>query len=225
MNLLVAGAINSASEKIKTIESSGHNICVLQYENDDLPCDCEWVEGVICNGLFLHHDIKKFKNLKFIQLTAAGFDRVPLDYIKSHNIEIFNARGVYSIPMAEFAVSGILDFYKGKRKFFENQKKHIWEKQRNLTELSGKTVCILGCGSIGTECAKRLKAFDCEIIGIDLIAISFDYFDKVYGLDSIRQTLSVSDIVVSTLPLTETTRRMFNDELFSAFKDNALFLK
>ena len=224
MNLLVTGALNNASEKIGEIESLGHNIAFLEFEKDKLPCDYEWVEGVVCNGLFLHHDIKKFKNLKFIQLTSAGLDRVPLDYLKSHNIKLFNARGVYSVPMAEFAVSGILDFYKNKRIFFENQKKHLWEKQRDLTELSGKTVCILGCGSVGSECAKRLKAFDCEIIGVDLIAIGFDCFDKIYGLDNIKATLAVSDVVILTLPLTETTKRMFNDELFSAFKDNSLFV-
>lgn len=51
-------------------------------------------------------------NLKYIQLTSAGYDRVPLDYIKNHNIDIYNARGVYSIPMAEYAVASVLQLYK-----------------------------------------------------------------------------------------------------------------
>ena len=224
MNLLITGAWNNALEKIPKLESLGHNISFIQFEKEKLACNYDWVEGVICNGLFLYHDIEKFKNLKFIQLTSAGFDRVPLDYIKSHNIKLFNAHGVYSIPMAEFAVSGILDFYKRKKDFFENQKKRIWQKQRDLLELSGKTVCVIGCGSVGSECAKRLKAFDCQIIGVDLMAIGFDCFDKIYGLDNIKATLAVSDVVILTLPLTETTRNMFDDELFSCFKDNAIFV-
>ena len=224
MNLLITGAWNNALEKIPKLESLGHNISFIQFEKEKLACNYDWVEGVICNGLFLYHDIEKFKNLKFIQLTSAGFDRVPLDYIKSHNIKLFNAHGVYSIPMAEFAVSGILDFYKRKKYFFENQKKVIWQKQRDLLELSGKTVCVIGCGSVGSECAKRLKAFDCQIIGVDLMAIGFDCFDKIYGLDNIKATLAVSDVVILTLPLTETTRNMFDDELFSCFKDNAIFV-
>jgi len=40
------------------------------------------VDSVICNSLFLYNNIKDFKNIKFIQLTSAGFDRVPIDYIK-----------------------------------------------------------------------------------------------------------------------------------------------
>ena len=141
MNLLITGAWKDAKEYIRKIEADGHKVHFFQFEKDELPCSYEWVEGVICNGLFLTHDIRKFINLRYIQLTSAGFDRVPMDYVKEHNIVINNARGVYSIPMAEFALFGVLELYKKGRKFFENQKQHIWEKQRNLYELFGKKVC------------------------------------------------------------------------------------
>ena len=82
MNLLITGAWQQASEYIEQIEAMGHRVSFLQYEKDSLDCDYEWVEGVICNGLFLYHSIEKFTNLKYIQLTSAGMDRIPLDYIK-----------------------------------------------------------------------------------------------------------------------------------------------
>ena len=112
MNLLITGAWNGGKNYISEIESMGHQIRFMQYETDVLSCDENWVEGVICNGLFLSHPIEKFTNLKYIQLTSAGFDRVDMDFVKAHNIEIHNARGVYSIPMAEFAVCGVLQLYK-----------------------------------------------------------------------------------------------------------------
>lgn len=93
------------------MEQTGHNVCFLQFEKDELPCDYEWVEGVVCNGLFLSHPIKKFSNLKYIQLTSAGFDRVPMDYVKEHGIKINNARGVYSIPMED---ENLIDAYREK---------------------------------------------------------------------------------------------------------------
>ena len=105
--------------------------------------------GSYLQRLFLSHPIEKFTNLRYIQLTSAGFDRVPMEYVKVHNIEIRNARGVYSIPMAEFALCGVLQLYKQSRFFMENQKARTWEKHRRLLELSGKTVCIIGCGSVG----------------------------------------------------------------------------
>ena len=146
MNLLITGAWQGAKDHLDALRAMGHEIVFLQQEKDALPVDPAWVEGVICNGLFLHHPIESFPNLQYIQLTSAGFDRVPMDYAKAHGIEIHNARGVYSIPMAEFSIAGVLQLYKQGRFFYENQKARRWEKRRDLMELSGKTVLILGCG-------------------------------------------------------------------------------
>ena len=107
MKLLITGAWRQAKDYIKIIEQMGHQVIFLQYEKDELPCVPEWIEGVICNGLFLEHSIEQFTNLKYIQLTSAGFDRVPMDYIKEHGIQIRNARGYtvfqwQSLPFVEF---------------------------------------------------------------------------------------------------------------------------
>ena len=150
MNLLVTGAWRQAKEHLEELNKN-HNTVFMQMERDELPCEYDWVEEVICNGLFLHHPIDKFKNLKYIQLTSAGYDRINMNYVKEHNIEIHNARGVYSIPMAEFAISGVLQLYKQSRFFYENQLEKKWEKNRQLIELFGRTVCIVGCGSVGIE--------------------------------------------------------------------------
>ena len=79
MNLLITGAWQQAKEYIPTIESKGHQVQFLQFERDELPCEYEWVEGIIGNGIFLSHPIEKFVNLQYIQLTSAGFERVPMD--------------------------------------------------------------------------------------------------------------------------------------------------
>ena len=138
MNLLVTGAWNCTPEQLKYIEYLGHKIFFLQQEKDALPMAYGDVEGVICNGLFLHHPIEKFKSLRHIQLTSAGFDRVPMDYINKNHIKIFNARGVYSVPMAEFALFGVLQLYKHGKFFAGNQQCRKWEKHRGLLELFGK---------------------------------------------------------------------------------------
>ena len=159
MNLLVTGAVARTEKELAMLRELGHKVVFMQQEKSPLPCDATWVEGIIGNGIFLSHPIEKFTSLRYIQLTSAGFDRVPMDYVKQHGIEIHNARGVYSIPMAEFALCGVLQLYKQSGYFHENQKLHKWEKHRGLLEIFGKNVCIVGCGSVGTECAKRFKAF------------------------------------------------------------------
>ena len=221
MNLLVTGAWSDGKNCISELEAMGHNVTFMQYEKDALPCDYEWVEGVICNGLFLTHPIEKFINLKFIQLTSAGFDRVDMNYVKAHNIEIHNARGVYSIPMAEFAVGGVLQLYKQAAFFRENQKQHLWEKHRGLLELAGKNVLIVGCGSVGNECAKRFKAFDCTITGVDLFPREDSLYNEMLPLDKLDEALSQTDVVVLTLPLTEQTRHLIDESKLSFMKDGA----
>ena len=221
MNLLVTGAWSDGKNCISELEAMGHNVTFMQYEKDALPCDYEWVEGVICNGLFLTHQIEKFINLKYIQLTSAGFDRVDMNYVKAHNIEIHNARGVYSIPMAEFAVCGVLQLYKQAAFFRENQKQHLWEKHRGLLELAGKNVLIVGCGSVGNECAKRFKAFGCTITGVDLYPREDSLYSEILPLDKLDEALRQADVAILTLPLTEQTRHLIDESKLSLMKDGA----
>lgn len=224
MNLLVTGAWSDGKNCITELEAMGHNVLFMQYEKDELPCSYEWVEGVVCNGLFLSHPIEKFTILRYIQLTSAGFDRVDMEYVKAHGIEIHNARGVYSIPMAEFAISGVLQLYKQAAFFRENQKRHLWEKHRGLLELAGKKVLIVGCGSVGNECAKRFAAFGCEVTGVDLYPREDSLYSKILPLDKLDDMLITADIVVLTLPLSEQTRHLINDSRFSLLKDGAVLV-
>ena len=221
MNLLVTGAWSDGKNCIAELEAMGHTVTFMQFEKDALPCSYDWAEGVICNGLFLTHPIEQFTNLRYIQLTSAGFDRVDMDYVKSHGIEIHNARGVYSIPMAEFALCGVLQLYKQAAFFRENQKQHLWEKHRGLLELAGKNVLIVGCGSVGNECAKRFKAFDCTITGVDLYPREDSLYSEMLPLDELDNALKQADIVVLTLPLTEQTRHLIDDSKLSLMKDSA----
>ena len=224
MKLLVTGAWKCTQKQLNRLENSGSTVIFMQNEKDTLPCAYEDVEGVICNGLFLHHSIEKFTSLRYIQLTSAGLDRVPMDYVQAHGIKIFNARGVYSVPMAEFAIGGVLQLYKKARFFYEKQKEHTWEKHRGMIELFGKTVCVVGCGSVGTECAKRFQAFGCKVIGVDLYPREDASYKRIYELSELDKALLEADVVVLTLPLTEETRHIMNERRFAKMKDGSVLV-
>lgn len=225
MKLLITGAITWEKEEINELKELGHEIIYIQDERIPLNnqnINIEEIEGVICNGLFLYNDIKNFKKLRYIQLTSAGFDRVPLDYINNNKITIHNARGVYSIPMAEFVLSGVLQIYKKSKFFYNNQQKKKWEKNRGILELFEKKVCIIGCGNVGTECAKRFNAFGCEVTGIDIYSKEDENYKKIFSLEKLDDILSMSDIVVLTLPLTDKTRHLINLEKLNLLKKEAV---
>lgn len=224
MNLLVTGAWIGAQAHIPAIEAMGHRVVFLQWETEPLPCEPAWVEGVICNSLFLHHPIEGFPNLRYIQTISAGLDRVDLDYVAAHGIELHNARGVYSVPMAEFAVGGVLQLYKQAKTFFENQKSHLWQKHRDLRELCGKTVTVLGCGSVGTECAKRFRAFGCRILGVDLFPRADANYDGMIPLSALDRVLPETDVLVLTLPLTKDTRGLIGADRLARLKRDAVLV-
>jgi phosphoglycerate dehydrogenase-like enzyme len=224
MKLLMTGAFNCTVEQKVNIENLGCEILFHKMENEPLNAEMFEAEGIICNGLFLYNDIESFPNLRFIQLTSAGLDRVPVEKINEKGIVLKNARGVYSIPMAEFAVSGVLALYKNLGTFIENQKNHSWVKDRTVRELSGDTVLVVGCGSVGTECAKRFKAFGMNVIGADIINPQNDVYDQYCSMDNINSVLNKADVIVLTLPLTEETKNFFNGERFSCVKDGSILV-
>ncbi len=225
MKLLVTGALRITPEESAELEKLGYEIYFMPDERvavpDNIPC--EEIEAIICNGLFLYTPPDKFPKLRTVQLTSAGLDRVPMDYMDAHGIKVFNARGVYSAPMAEFAVCSVLGFYKRSAFFSAAQSEHRWEKHRGLEELGGKRVVIVGAGSVGRACADRFRAFGCEIIGVNR-RTAVDGFDKIYSISDIRAAVSAGDIVIFCLPLTKETEHIANAELLCAMKDGAVIV-
>ena len=251
MNIIITGAWQEAKNYINRIEEMGHKVYFQQWEQDELPCIHDSIEGVITNNLFQHHPVENFPKLRYVQITSAGLDRQPIDYFKKHQITVHNARGVYSIPMAEYALAGVLSLYKKQAVFMKSQKNHIWEKQRDLTELYGKTVCIIGCGSVGTECAKRFRAFGCHVTGLDTEKMvrsfqeyrhnksetdrsaslfdhsykkHFDYYENIKPLPVLKEEVQAADIIILSVPLTNKTRHLINSDIIKCLKPNSILI-
>lgn len=223
MNVLVTGAFQLNSKELAELEAAGHRVFV--HPDERIPVEQpERYEAVVCNGLFLYNPIERFTNLRLIQLTSAGLDRVPLDYVRAHGIELHNAAGVYSVPMAEFAVCGILQLYKQSRFFAANQAQHKWEKHRGLLELSGKRACILGCGDVGREIAKRLKAFGCHVTGVNRTVRESPDFERVLPLEKLVDAASACDILICCMALTAETRGIVSKDIFDCLPSGAIFV-
>lgn len=224
MKLLVTGAFTQDEKDLEFFRELGFDVVFHQNERGPLEFDPSEIDAIVCNGLFLCHDIGLFPNLKTIQLTSAGLDRVPLDEIERREIKLYNARGVYSVPMAEYVLSEILSIYKAKSFYRERQAQKKWEKKRDLDELYGKTVCVVGAGNVGSEVAKRFKAFGCATVGVDAFISPRPYFDEIVSIDVLKETVKSADVVVSTLPLLDSTQKIFNKEFFACMKPTGVFV-
>ena len=225
MNLLLTGAFQYSEYQKQKLIDLGFVVYYMQQEQDVLPIDASKIDAVVCNALFLYHNIDRFVQLKYIQLTSAGLDRVPLDKIENRGITLFNARGVYSIPMAEWVLFRTLEHYKHAIHFRTAQRNALWSKDRSLREICGTHVAIIGAGSVGREVAKRFKAFGTYNIGFDVSRSNHcEYFEEIDHIDSIFNRIGEFDIVVVTAPLTPQTFHMISKSLILAMKHNAVLV-
>lgn len=224
MNLLLTGCFKYTEEQMEELRSLGYTVFFLQQEKDELPLEAAQVDATVCNGLFLSHDIDAFSRLKLIQLTSAGFDRVPVEKIKKWGIELYNARGVYSTPMAEWAVFRVLEHYKQGWFFRKEQEAGRWTKHRGLREVAGIKVAVVGAGNVGQEVAKRFQAFGAETTGFDIYTNETVGFDHMALTDTLRECVGEYDVVVVTAPLLPSTRGLINREILMAMQQDAVLV-
>lgn len=224
MNLLLTGCFNYSETQMETLRSLGYTVYFIQQEKSALPIEAAEVDAMVCNGLFLSHDIEDFSRLKFIQLTSAGFDRVPVDKIKERGIELYNARGVYSTPMAEWAVFRVLEHYKQGWFFRKEQENGCWTKHRGLREVAGTKVAVVGAGNVGQEVAKRFQAFGAETIGFDIHTNETIGFDYMALTETLSKRVGEFDVVVVTTPLLPSTRGLISRDVLCAMKEGAVLV-
>ena len=224
-HVLLTGSYQYTEEQIHMIEKLGWKVTFVKNELEPIGVPADQFDAVVCNGLFLHNDIAEFKKLKMVQATSAGLDRLPVEYMEKHHIRCYNAKGVYSIPMAEWAVMSILEICKNAQSFFRKQQEHTWGKDRSLLELTGKKVCIVGYGDVGHETAKRLAAFGTEITAVNRSRVEEDgVISRWLPLDRLNEALSETDIIILCIALTEETRGLLNADRMRLMKQGSILV-
>ena len=202
-----------------------HGVEILRCpDGEGYTGDPSQIEAIACCHLFSHTPIETFTSLKYVQGYTAGFEHMPMEYIRSHGMEFHNARDVYSIPIAEFAIGGLLMLYKQMRDFEREQRERRWNQRHYLTELWGKSVLIVGAGSIGTEFARRFRAFDCSVTGLARKAGDREHYDRVLPMDKLDEALPAADVVVMCLPNNGETYHIMDGARFAKMKPGAYFI-
>lgn len=224
MNLLLTGCFNYTKQHIDLLQALGYQTYFIQQESNKLPLPTNEINAVVCNGLFLYHNIDEFTRLKYIQLTSAGLDRVPLDKIQERNIVLCNARGVYSIPMAEWTVFRVLEYYKDANFFHNAQLNKQWIKNRQLKEINGCRVGIIGAGSVGQEVAKRFTAFGAHVDGFDVYEQKQENFENIFLIQSLESLIKDYDILIITAPLTPQTYHLISKSSLETMKSGAVLV-
>lgn len=167
--------------------------------------------------------MKQATHLKWIMIMAAGVDQLPKKIIAEKNIPVTNARGIHKIPMAEYALSMLLQVSRNEKTLIKNEQNHRWE-QVQVNEISEKTLLIAGTGAIGSELARLAKAFHMKTVGVSRSGSHVAHFDENVTSEGLAAKLPEADFVVSVLPSTAETKHFFTYEHFRQLPDHAVFL-
>ncbi len=170
---------------------------------------------------------KAAPRLKWVHSGGAGVERfMTADFIASPII-LTNSQGVYAVPIADHVMAFVLHFSRRFDLFVRKQREHEWAEwgERSADELCGKTLGIVGLGGIGSEVAKRAKAFGMRIIAVRRRPdISSPYADEVRGADQLAWLLNESDFVALCSALTRQTQNLIGAVELKAMKSTAYLI-
>jgi phosphoglycerate dehydrogenase-like enzyme len=168
--------------------------------------------------------------LKWIHFGIAGLEHSLFpDILKSKTI-ITNASGVHAGPVSEFVMSAILYFakrFKDCQKFMQTKNWTQWEVAKQMVQLKGKTIGIIGFGSLGKAIAKKAKAFDMKVIATRRLQKKVEHkktVDELIPVSNLSHLLKNSDFVVIACPLTPVTKNMIGKRELSEMKSTAFII-
>jgi len=164
--------------------------------------------------------LRKAKSLRWFSSIAAGNE----DLVKNPNLSrsvILTKATVYGEMMAEYVFAYLLYFSRNLSKHFDDQKRMVWEQIRP-GRLRGKTMGIMGLGSVGKEIAKRGKEFGMRVLGVKRAPEPVENVDQVFGPRDLERMIPLVDYLVVALPLTLETHHLLGEEEFRLMKDGAI---
>jgi D-3-phosphoglycerate dehydrogenase len=214
-------------EGIKMLAGAGMELVYWEWQrlsDPDLPTDVDAIIGkqyFQCNAELLDRLLPR---LKYVITCGAGKNNIDEVYCAEKGIKVFNAPGSNAVSVAEQAIMMMIGGlrYLNECQFSLREGKWLRDELAG-NELMGKTVGIIGLGAIGKQLAKRLLAFDTEVLYYDIVR--YEDFEAEFDVSFVPQDelLARSDIVTIHVWLDETTTNMANADLFGKMKDGSMF--
>jgi len=161
--------------------------------------------------------------LKVIGKYGVGYDNINVATAKQHGVQVTFTPGVLTKSVAELAMGLIMSTARNIAAMDQLVRQGKWERITG-TELSGKTIGIVGTGNIGKEVAKRAAAFEMNIIAFDVwpnLDFAAQYGIKYVALDEL---LKSADVISLHTPSTPETVGMINRDSLQSMKKTAVLI-
>jgi phosphoglycerate dehydrogenase-like enzyme len=165
-------------------------------------------------------------SVRWVHSLSAGVESLLFPELIESSVIVTNARGVFKRPLAEFAILGMLYFYKHVRRLVESQRAHKWDSFM-VDWMPDKIMGIVGYGEIGRECALLAKA-----LGVKIYALrrrpektaDDPIVDRTFATSDLRSMLPEVDVLLAAAPLTPETYHLLGQAEFALMKPGAIVI-
>lgn len=208
-NILVAGNYQQEFEKYypNMKQKSFRFIPVEEITEDDLAWADAYVGFKPCPSFQL-------SKLKWVHSFNAGVNNyLEINGWKEHQVVLTRTVCSFGERISEYCLSYILRALQYHEEFQQKQHEKKWI-QKTPKRLKDQTIVIFGTGAIGQEIAKMFHGFGATIIGVSGSGAQKAYFNKMVPVDVSLTIVREADWIISTLPLTKHTYKLFNQDLF-----------
>ncbi len=231
MKILIADCSTLAQNNdlpLTVFQEYGDVVYNKNISRDELLGTVHEYDMILCNKTIIDKDvIEKATKLKYIGLFATGYNNIDIACAKKHGITVCNAGSYSSSAVAQQVFAYILNHYNSINEYNSFVQNGGWQQTPTFSvlcfptdELKGKTIGIIGYGSIGQRVAEIALAFEMNV----LVYTRTPKSDSRVKFVSFDELLKNSDIVTTHCPLNEQSREMFNKNTFTKMKDGAFFI-
>ena len=187
----------------------------------------EWLAGV--DAVFTEEAVpeslvQQLPNLKWLHVTRGGVNAYLTPSIKSRPIQVTGSKGIHATVFSEFALACIFTLAKKLPECIEAQRQKQWQRLAPF-EVAGKTVGIVGLGTVGDALARKAKALGMRVIATRRTAAAKpDYVDEIGTPEFLPRLLSEADFVVLLLASVPSTFNIIGATELRSMKPSAYFI-
>jgi len=212
--------------EVRQIQGQGKDVQITLPANAD-EFDKALPEADVVFGSLNAERLAKAKNLRWLQTTEAGMEKLLFPELTKSPVVVTNMARIFAPAISETAIAMLLSLTRGLNRYYYPQfQKRTWNSERNLVEVDGMTMGIVGMGGIGQATAMRAHdGFNMRILATDAKPMAKPIFvDTLREPDWLMEMVPQVDILVGAAPSTRETEAMFNEKVFRAMKKTAYFI-
>jgi phosphoglycerate dehydrogenase-like enzyme len=212
--------------EIQKIKSAGKNVEIM------IPASAEEFNRVLpeCDVLLggINPDrLARAKNLKWQQTLAAGMEHELFPDLVKSDVVMTNMARMFAPALGETAIAMLLALTRGIQKYYIPRfTTREWHPERNLVEIQGSTMGIVGLGGLGQATAKIAHyGLDMRILAVDIKPMAKPVFvDTLREPEWLMDMVPQVDVLVCSCPWTKVSEGMISDRVFRAMKKTAYFI-